>query len=135
MAQFPKVNGDYQPVAVFDDGVGNNAAGTSHAGFNNGLNALSSGFVVQPQGPRLNFFTVTATGNLTGAQVNVLVETIQQLSTIYIYEYTFVNAGNDTFAMAIYDTQSWTAAGIDTALAAAGIAGTTTTATATFSNQ
>ena len=37
MAQFPKVNGDFQPVAVFDDGVGNNAAGTSHAGFNNGL--------------------------------------------------------------------------------------------------
>lgn len=120
MAQFTKVNGDYLPLINYDQGSYTNS----------GLNAVQSGAVVQPQGPKLDFFTVAATGALTGAQVNTVVQTLQQLATVYIYEYT--DTTNDTLAVAVYPTAAWTAAGIDVALAAAGIAGTTTSDGATF---
>lgn len=126
MAQFTKVHGDYQPVVVFDDGVANSAG----AGWSNGLNAVVSGAVVQPQGPKLDYFTVTATGALSGAQVNTLVQTIQQLATVYIYEYT--DASNDTLAVAVYPTGAWTAAALDTAFTAAGVTGTTSADGASF---
>lgn len=126
MAQFTKVHGDYKQVAVFDAGVTGTGAGSS-----TGLNAVTSGVTVQPQGPKLDYFTVTATGALTGAQVNTIVETLQQLAIVYIYEYT--DATNDTLAVAVYPTAAWTAAAIDTAVAAAGVAGTTTAAGAAFS--
>ena len=74
MAQFTKVNGDYLPVINYDSG----------AYTNSGLNAVESAATVQPQGPKLAFFTATATGALTGAQVNTLVQTVQQLATVYI---------------------------------------------------
>lgn len=122
MSQFTKVNGDFLPVINYDSG----------AYTNSGLNAVESGVTVQPQGPKLQFFTVTAAGALTGAQVNTLIQTIQQLATVYIYEYT--DAANDTLAFASYPNAAWTAVALDAAFAAAGVAGTTTTATATFTN-
>lgn len=120
MAQFTKVNGDFQPVINYDSPEYTNA----------GLNAVVSAATVQPQGPKLDFFTVTATGALTGAQVATLVQTIQQLAVVYLYEYT--DAANDTLAVAVYPTAAWTAGGLDTAFTAAGVTGTTTTASATF---
>lgn len=118
MAQFTKVNGDYQPVVVMDSGVVASAPG---AGWNSGLNAVVSGAVVQPQGPKLDFFTLTKdTGAFTGANINTIVQTIQQLATVYIYEYT--DDSNDTLAVALYPTGAWTAATIDTAVTAAGVA-------------
>ncbi len=123
MAGFTRVNGDYLPVAVYD------AQSYTNPG---AVNAVSSGLTVQPQGPKLQFFTVTATGALSGAQVNTIVQTVQQLATVYMYEYT--DTTNDTLAMAVYPVDAWTAAAIDTAVAAAGVSGTTTTASATFSN-
>ena len=129
MAQFTKVNGDFQPVVVLDSGVVASAPG---AGWNSGLNAVVSGATVQPQGPKLDFFTITKdTGACTGANIATIVETVQQLATIYIYEYT--DAANDTFAMAVYPTGAWTAASIDTAVTAAGVA-VTVAASATFTN-
>lgn len=129
MAQFTKVNGDFQPVVVLDSGVVASAPG---AGWNSGLNAVVSGATVQPQGPKLDFFTITKdTGAFTGANIATIVETVQQLATIYIYEYT--DAANDTFAMAVYPTGAWTAASIDTAVTAAGVA-VTVAASATFTN-
>lgn len=122
MAQFTKVNGDFLPLINYD----------SPAYTNSGLNAVQSGATVQPQGPKLDFFTVTATGALTGANVLTIVQTLQQLATIYMYEYT--DASNDTVAVAMYPTGAWTTGGIDAALTAAGLTGTTTTATATFTN-
>lgn len=120
MAQFTKVNGDYLPVMNMDSGSYTNS----------GLNAVESGATVQPQGPKLQYFTVTATGALTGTQVNVLVETIQQLATVYIYQYD--DASNDTLAFASYPTQAWTTTALDAAFTAAGVTGTTTTTGATF---
>lgn len=125
MAQFTKVNGDLLPVLRLDAAQYENS----------GANAISDGSTVQPQGPKLDFFTITATGALTGTQVNLIIQATQQLATVYIYEYT--NDTNDTVAMAIYPTGAWTTATLDTAVEAAltagGVANTvTTTATATF---
>jgi hypothetical protein len=123
MAGFTRVNGDYLPVAVYD------AQSYTNPG---AVNSVSTGLTVQPQGPKLQFFTVTATGALSATQVNTVVQTVQQLATIYMYEYT--DAANDTLAMAVYPVNAWTAAAIDTALTAAGVTGTTTSDSATFTN-
>jgi hypothetical protein len=125
MAQFTKSNGDLLPVLNLD----------YPAYTNTGANAVSTANTVQPQGPKLDFFTITATGALTGTQVNLIIQATQQLATVYIYEYT--DTTNDTVAMAVYPTGAWTAATLDTAVEAALTAGglsntVTTTATATF---
>jgi hypothetical protein len=125
MAQFTKANGDLLPVLNLD----------YPAYTNSGANAVSTANTVQPQGPKLDFFTITATGALTGTQVNLIIQATQQLATVYIYEYT--DASNDTVAMAVYPTGAWTTTTLDTAIEAALTAGgvansVTTTATATF---
>jgi len=129
MAQFTKVNGDYQPVMHMD----------SPSYTNNGLNAVVSGVAVQPQGPKLDYFTTSAASgtNFSTTQINVMVETIQQLATIYIYQYT--SASTDTFAYAVYPAGAWyvdnsgpngsgsnVVAAINAALTAASVANTTT---------
>ena len=119
MAILTRANGDLLQVANFD----------APTYTNSGVDAVGAG-VVQPQGPKLDFFTVTATGALTGAQVTTVLKTIAQLATVHIYEY--VNDTNDSVAVAIYPTGAWVAADIDTALTDAGVTGTTTTDGATF---
>jgi hypothetical protein len=122
MAQFTRTNGDYLPVINYD----------SPSYTNSGVNAVTSAATVQPQGPKLDFFTITKdTGAFTTANINTIVQTVQQLATIYIYEYT--DASDDTFAMAVYPVGAWTTATIDTAVTAAGVA-VTVAASATFSN-
>lgn len=103
MAQFTKTNGDLLPVLHLD----------SPEYTNSGANAVSSANVVQPQGPKLDFFTVTATGALTGTQVNLIIQATQQLATVYMYEYG--NDTNDTVAMAVYPTGAWTDTTLDAA--------------------
>ena len=125
MAQFTKTNGDLLPVLHLD----------SPEYTNSGANAVSSANVVQPQGPKLDFFTVTATGALTGTQVNLIIQATQQLATVYMYEYT--NDTNDSVAMAVYPTGAWTTTTLDTActnaLSTASLANSlSVTATATF---
>ena len=125
MAQFTKTNGDLLPVINYD----------SPAYTNSGANAVTSAATVQPQGPKLDFFTITATGALTGTQVNLIIQATQQLATVYLYEYT--DTTNDTLAMAVYPTGAWTTTTLDTAieavLTAASLSNSvTTTATATF---
>ena len=135
MAQFTKVNGDFLPVLHLD----------SPSYTNSGLNAVATAQTVQPQGPKLDFFTITAasSGAFSGAQVNVIVQTVQQLATVYIYEFT--TAGPDTIAFAVYPTGAWSVDGsegsnvvaaVNAALTAAGLANTTTgTATAAFTHS
>jgi hypothetical protein len=122
MAGFTRVSGDAKPVANYDTPTYTNT----------GVNEVTSGATVQPQGPKLQFFTATATGALTLAQIQTMIQTIQQLATIYMYEYT--DTTNDTLAFAVYPVEGWTTAGLDAAFTAAGVTGTTTTATATFTN-
>lgn len=134
MAQFTRTHGDYQPVLHIDT-----PAYTVGA-----VNAITSGATVQPQGPKLDYFTISAasTTGFSTTQVNVIIETIQQLATIYIYEYT--DTTTDTLAVAVYPTGAWSVDGsnganvvaaVNAALTAASVANTTTgTASATFTN-
>lgn len=129
MAQFTKVNGDFKPVLRLD------AASYT----NSGINAVTSAATVQPQGPKLEYYTVTFTGSsTTGAQIAAAFETIQQLSTIYIYEFT--TDTNDTLAVAAYPVGAWgdvTATGtgtLDAALTTACGEAVSIAATATFTN-
>ena len=119
MAQFTRTHGDYQPVMNFD--APDYTVGA--------VNAVTSGATVQPQGPKLDFFTITFTGALTTTQLNTAVQTIQQLATIYMYEYT--DTTDDTLAVAVYPTGAWTTTTLDTALTAA-VEGCTVAASATF---
>ena len=125
MAQFTKTNGDFQQVAVYDASSYTNTA----------LNTVTSAVTVQPQGPKLDFFTFTAAGALVGGNVANAVLALQQLGTIYMYEYT--STGTDTIAVGMYPTGAWTTATITAAMTATGdaaLAGGATTATATFTN-
>jgi len=106
MAQFTRVNGDLKPVLWID----------APEYTNTGVNAVTSGATVQPQGPKLDFFTATANGALSTTQVASAVQAIQQLATIYIYEY--VDDTNDSLAFAVYPTGAWTTAALVTALEA-----------------
>lgn len=96
MAQFTKVNGDFLPEINYD----------SFSYTNSGVNAITSAATVQPQGPKLDFATITFTGSsTTGAQIAAAFETIQQLATIYLYEFT--TDTNDTLAVAFYPVGAW----------------------------
>jgi hypothetical protein len=119
MARFTRVNGEFLPVINYD----------SPAYTNSGVNAVTSAATVQPQGPKLDFFTVTFDGALTTTQLNTAIQTIQQLATIYMYEYT--DASDDTLAFAVYPVGAWTTATLDTALTAA-VEAVTVAASATF---
>jgi hypothetical protein len=126
MAQFTRVNGDLKQVLWLD----------APEYTNTGVNAVSSALTVQPQGPKLDFFTATANGALSTTQVAAAVQAIQQLATIYIYEYT--DTSNDTLAFAVYPTGAWTTAALVTALEAnpgpAWANAVTVAASATFTN-
>ena len=122
MAQFTRVNGDLKQVMWID----------APDYTNTGVNAVTSAVTVQPQGPKLDFFTITADGALTGAQVSTIVQAVQQLATIYIYEYT--DAANDTLALALYPTGQYTIASLKALVDTVAPAAVTVAATATFTN-
>ena len=129
MAQFTRTNGDFKPQINYD--------ATSYT--NTGVNTSTSGVTVQPAGPVLEFFTVTAasSGAFTGTQVGLIIQATQQLATVYMYEFT--TAGPDTLAMAVYPSGAWDSTTLNAAviagLTAGGAANTTvTTSTATFTN-
>jgi hypothetical protein len=106
MAQVTKVHGDFQPVLNMDAREYTTGA----------LNAITSGATVNPMGPKLDFATITFTGSsTTGTQILNTINTIQQLATVYMYEFT--TDTNDTLAVAFYPTGAWgdvTAAGSST---------------------
>ena len=123
MAQFTKVNGDFKQVLWLD----------APSYTNSGLNAVTSAVTVQPQGPKLDFFTLTGNGSQIADNIQTIFQTVEQLATIHIYEYT--NATDDTLALAVYPTGGWTVGTLDAALANAYAgANVTAAATATFTN-
>ena len=123
MAQFTRTHGDFQPVLWLDQPEYTTGA----------VNAVSSGLTVQPQGPKLDFFTIeladVAANTTIAAQV---IQTVEQLATIHIYEFT--NTTTDTLALAVYPTGGWTTASLEAAVDAATGGSSTVTATATFTN-
>lgn len=136
MAVFTRTSGDLQPVVVVDQGV---AASSPGAGYNTGINTVVSGATVNAAGPKLDFGTVTFTGNATvsGASLAIAIQTIQQKATIAIYEFTTVSSNAATLALATFPTDAWNFANgedLDTALTASLGYAVTTAATATFTN-
>ena len=124
MAQFTRVNGDFQPVMHFDAPAYTNAGSTS---------AVVSAATVQPQGPKLEFFTLTGNGSQIADNIKAVFQTVEQLATIHMYEYT--NATDDTIALAIYPVGAWNTVSLDAALANAWAgANVTSSASATFTN-
>jgi len=129
MAQFTRVNGDFKPLMNYD----------ADAYTNTGVNAVTSAATVQPQGPKLQFGTITFTGAATpsGADILTTINTIQQLATVYIYEFTEVGGNTDTLAVAVYPVNAWdftNGGNLDAALTTALGYAVTTAATATFTN-
>jgi len=127
MAQFTRTHGDFQPVMNYD--APDYTVGA--------VNAITSAATVQPQGPKLDFATVTFTSTgTTGAQILATINAIQQLAVIYMYEFT--TDTNDTLAVAFYPINAWgdvTATGtgtLDAAITAAAGEAVSIAATATF---
>ena len=91
-------HGDLNPVANFD--TPDYTVGA--------VNAVTSAATVQPQGPKLDFATITkGSGSWTATQVKTIIDTIQTKAVVYIYEYT--NGSPDTLAVAYYPTGAWDA--------------------------
>jgi hypothetical protein len=128
MAQITRVNGDLQPVVVMDQPV---AASSPGAGFSSGINTVVSGVTVNSAGPKLDFGTVTFTGNATvsGTSLAIAIQTIQQQATIAMYEFTTVSSNSATGAWDFANGGD-----LDVALTAAIGYAVTTAATATFTN-
>ena len=117
-----RAHGDLAPVANFD--TPDYTVGA--------VNAVVSAATVQPQGPKLDFATISkGSGSWTPAQVKTIVDVIQQKAVIYMYEYT--TGTPDTLAVAYYPTGAWTTSDLDDAVTAA-TAACTVAATATFTN-
>jgi hypothetical protein len=109
MAGFTRVNGDFLPVAVYDDDTGN-----AYTNSNGNVNAMTSGVPVQPQGPALEFFTITGNGSQLADYATAVFQSIEQLATIHLYQYT--NATDDTLAIGVYPVRAWTTTSLDTAI-------------------
>jgi hypothetical protein len=136
MAVFTRTSGDFQPVVVMDQGVNASSPG---AGYNTGINTVTSGATVNVAGPKLDFGTVTFTGNATvsGASLAIAIQTIQEKATIAIYEFTTNSSNTATLAFASFPTAAWNLANgedLDVALTASLGYAVTTAATATFTN-
>ena len=102
MAIFTKVNGTTQPVFALDVANGS-IAGTANV-------ALQG--PVQIQGPKLDFFTLTANAALTNAgnvngYLNNVLTAVQQNGTIAIYQ---AGATAGTISLAIYPSGAYTTA-------------------------
>lgn len=129
MAQQTKVHGDFKGLMNYD--VRSYTTGS--------LNDVTSGATVQPQGPKLDFGTITFTGaaSPSTADIKTAIDTIQQLAVVYVYEYTEVGDNTDTLAVAVYPTGAWdftNGGSLDAALTTALGYAVTTAATATFTN-
>lgn len=117
MAYTTRTHGDFKPLMNYD--APDYTVGA--------VNAATSAKTVQPQGPKLEYFTIALANVATdGTVLKATIDAIQQLATIYIYEVT--DASTDTLAVAVYPVGAWTTGALDTAT------GGTTTASATFTN-
>jgi hypothetical protein len=127
MSEFIKTSSDLRPVVNVDV-----AQNTSEAT----LNQVVSAATVNLVGPKLQFGTITFNGHVTGSEVKTVIDTLQQLAVVYMYEFT-TGASDDTLAVATYPAGAWdfsNTGSVDVAVSAALDDTCTTAATATFTN-
>jgi hypothetical protein len=114
MAYFTRTNGDAQPVFALDTANGPIAPSTS-----------TSGTPVQPQGPKLDFFTLTMANTMAAQQgvngyVSNVIQAVQQTSTVAMYQVDGV-----LLSLAVYPTGAFANTTVLIAAAnTAGVAGT-----------
>ena len=98
MASFNRISGDFKPVMNMDTGA--YTVGS--------INATTDDATVQLQGPKLEFFTITGNGTTSnlGTYANTVISTIQQLATVYIYEFN-TSVTDPTLAIAAYPVGAW----------------------------
>jgi len=123
MTQFTRTHGDFQPVLWLDQPEYTTGS----------VNAVSSALTVQPQGPKLDFFTIELADVAANTTIALqTIQAIQQLATIHIFEFT--NTTTDTLAVALYPTGAFTTATLEAVVDAATGGSSTVTAEATFTN-
>jgi hypothetical protein len=104
MAGVTKTHSDLQPVFAFDTQNGPIAGATSLAGQ-----------PVQPAGPKLDFFTLTANTSVnsagnTGGYLTSVVNAVQQMATIAMYQVDGTNISLAIFPTGAYSTTTLLAA-------------------------
>jgi hypothetical protein len=104
MATFTKTNGTLQPVFATDTADGAIAGATSLAGQ-----------TVNLQGPKLDFFTLTAnvtanTSGNTGGYLESVFNAVQQLGTIAMYQVDGTNISLGVYPAGAYTTATLLAA-------------------------
>jgi hypothetical protein len=104
MAGVTKTHSDLQPVFAFDQQNGPIAGATSLAGQ-----------PVQPAGPKLDFFTLTANTSVnsagnTGGYLTSVVNAVQQMATIAMYQVDGTNISLAIFPTGAYSTTTLLAA-------------------------
>jgi len=115
MAQFTKTNGTTQPVFALD---------VSNGSISGTANVAAQG-PVQPQGPKLDFFSLVANasiasgGNVNGYVNNVL-QSIQQIATVAMYQ---IGPNNQTINLALYPQNAYTTTTLVAAAQAANATG------------
>jgi len=115
MAQFTKTSGTTQPVFALDVANGS-ISGTAN---------IAAQGPVQPQGPKLDFFSLIANasiasgGNVNGF-VNNTLQSIQQIATVAMYQ---VGLNNQTLNLAIYPCNAYTTTTLVAAAQAANASG------------
>ena len=115
MAQFTKTNGTTQPVFALD---------VSNGSISGTANVAAQG-PVQPQGPKLDFFSLVANasiasgGNVNGYVNNVL-QSIQQIATVEMYQ---IGPNNQTINLALYPQNAYTTTTLVAAAQAANATG------------
>lgn len=136
MAYVTRSHGDFKQQMNFDTDAYTVGA----------INAVTDDATVQPQGPKLEFFTITGNGTTSnvGTYANTVISTLTQLCTIHLYEFN-TSPTDATLAVGVYPVGAWgtvtaTGAGtLDQALtdavtAAGGTGNVSIAATATFTN-
>ena len=102
MSGFTRTNGDLQPVAVFDVPTYTNS----------GVDAITTGVPVQPQGPKLDFFTLQANANISanvGTVISSVIRAAEQLATVHVYEFYANSTNADYVSLALYPANGWSA--------------------------
>ena len=115
MASVTRVSGTTQPVFNLDVQNGS-ISGTAN---------VAGNVAVQMQGPKLDFFTLTANGALTNAgnvngYLNNVLQAVQQIGTIAMYQ---AAPAAGVISLAIYPTGAYTTATLVAAAQAANATG------------
>ena len=106
MAQVTRSHGDFQQVMNFDTGAYTVGA----------IDAVTSAVTVQPQGPKLDFFTIAGNATQVLDNISTVFATVTQLATVHMYQ---VNS-DGIMSIALYPAAAWTAAALQVAVRALG---------------